>query len=38
MVGAILGDIVGSIYEFDNIKTKDFQLISEDSTYLRMIR
>lgn len=33
MVGAILGDIVGSIYEFDNIKTKDFQLISEDSTY-----
>ena len=22
MIGAIIGDIVGSIYEFDNIKTK----------------
>lgn len=26
MLGAIIGDIVGSIYEFDNIKTKDFEL------------
>ena len=26
MLGAIIGDIVGSIYEFDNIKTKDFKL------------
>ena len=26
MLGAIVGDIVGSIYEFDNIKTKDFEL------------
>lgn len=26
MLGAIIGDIVGSIYEFDNIKTKDFPL------------
>lgn len=26
MIGAIIGDIVGSIYEFDNIKTKDFEL------------
>ena len=24
MIGAIVGDIVGSVYEFDNIKTKDF--------------
>ncbi|HAU65888.1 MAG: ADP-ribosylglycohydrolase [Lentisphaerae bacterium GWF2_44_16] len=24
MIGAIIGDIVGSRYEFDNIKTKDF--------------
>jgi ADP-ribosylglycohydrolase len=24
MIGAIIGDIVGSVYEFDNIKTKDF--------------
>ena len=31
MLGAIIGDIVGSVYEFDNIKTKDFQLFREDS-------
>ena len=29
MRGAIIGDIVGSIYEFDNIKTKDFPLFGE---------
>ena len=29
MIGAILGDIVGSIYEFDNVKTKDFELFDE---------
>ena len=29
MLGAIFGDIVGSVYEFDNIKTKDFPLFSE---------
>ena len=29
MYGAIIGDIVGSIYEFDNIRTKDFPLFSE---------
>ncbi len=28
MLGAILGDIIGSIYEFDNIKTKSFPLFS----------
>lgn len=28
MIGAIIGDIVGSIYEFDNIKTKDFELFN----------
>ena len=28
MLGAIIGDIVGSIYEFDNIKTKNFNLFS----------
>lgn len=26
--GAIVGDIVGSVYEFDNIRTKDFPLFS----------
>lgn len=31
MLGAIIGDIVGSIYEFDNIKTKDFPLFQTDS-------
>ncbi|MBQ9845420.1 MAG: ADP-ribosylglycohydrolase family protein [Oscillospiraceae bacterium] len=29
MYGAIIGDIVGSVYEFDNIKTKDFPLFSD---------
>ena len=29
MLGAIIGDIVGSVYEFNNIKTKDFPLFSE---------
>ena len=33
MIGAIIGDIVGSKYEFNNIKTKDFPLFSSDSTY-----
>ena len=28
MIGAIIGDIVGSIYEFHNIKRKDFELFS----------
>ena len=28
MIGAIIGDIVGSIYEWDNIKTKNFPLFS----------
>ena len=28
MLGAIIGDIVGSVYEWDNIKTKDFHLFS----------
>lgn len=28
MMGAIIGDIVGSVYEWDNIKTKDFPLFS----------
>lgn len=30
MLGAIIGDIVGSVYEFDNIKTKDFPFYRED--------
>ena len=27
MLGSIVGDIVGSVYEWNNIKTKDFQLL-----------
>ena len=30
MLGAIVGDIVGSVYEWDNIKTKDFPLFREN--------
>ena len=33
MLGAIIGDIVGSIYEFANIKTKDFPLFSDGKIY-----
>lgn len=30
MIGAIVGDIVGSVYEWDNIKTKEFPLFRPD--------
>jgi len=30
MLGAIIGDIVGSRFEFNNIRTKDFELFAED--------
>jgi ADP-ribosylglycohydrolase len=30
MIGAIIGDITGSVYEGDNIKTKDFPLFRDD--------
>lgn len=33
MVGGIIGDIIGSIYEFDNIKSKKFQLFSNRMEY-----
>ncbi len=33
MIGAIFGDIVGSVYEFDNIKTKDFELFSDECAF-----
>lgn len=35
MIGAIIGDIVGSPYEFDDtaIKTTEFELFSEESTW-----
>lgn len=33
MIGSIIGDIVGSIYEFDNIKTKQFPLFGAGCNY-----
>lgn len=33
MLGAITGDVVGSIYEWDNIKTKDFPLFTERNSF-----
>jgi len=33
MYGAIIGDIVGSIYEFHNIKTKDFPLFQKHNFF-----
>ncbi|MDD7313158.1 MAG: hypothetical protein PUH03_02230 [bacterium] len=43
MLGAIIGDIVGSRFEFSNIKTKDFQLFdkscyfTDDSVKIRSL-
>lgn len=33
MIGAIVGDVIGSVYEFDNVKVKDFPLFSAGSTF-----
>ncbi len=33
MLGSIIGDIIGSPYEFHNIKTKDFELFSQNSHF-----
>ncbi|MBQ9493995.1 MAG: ADP-ribosylglycohydrolase family protein [Oscillibacter sp.] len=33
MYGAIIGDIIGSVYEWDRIKTKDFPLFSPESAF-----
>lgn len=30
MFGAIIGDVIGSVYERDNVKTKDFPLFRDD--------
>ncbi len=30
MIGAMIGDIVGSVYEWHNIKTKDFPFFSDN--------
>lgn len=33
MIGAIIGDVVGSRFEFNNIKTKDFELVTSESEF-----
>ena len=33
MLGSVIGDIVGSIYEFGNIKTKDFEFFNSNGSY-----
>ena len=33
MLGAIIGDVVGSIYEFDNTKNYHFKMFTADSNY-----
>ena len=33
MLGAIIGDVVGSRFEFNNIKTKDFELVTSESEF-----
>jgi ADP-ribosylglycohydrolase len=33
MIGAIFGDIAGSIYEFNNIKTTEFELLGSGTNY-----
>lgn len=33
MLGAIAGDIIGSVYEFNSVKTKDFPLFTQDSIF-----
>lgn len=33
MIGSIIGDAAGSIYEFDNIKTKNFPLLSRGCSF-----
>jgi ADP-ribosylglycohydrolase len=33
MIGAIAGDIIGSVYEWENIKTKEFELFRPDCSF-----
>jgi ADP-ribosyl-[dinitrogen reductase] hydrolase len=33
LLGAVIGDIIGSVYEWDRIKTKTFPLFSEESDF-----
>ena len=33
MIGSIIADVIGSVYEFENTKKEDFELFSEGSTF-----
>jgi ADP-ribosylglycohydrolase len=33
MIGAVIGDVIGSVYEWNNCKQKDFPLFVENSTF-----
>ncbi|NLA04674.1 MAG: ADP-ribosylglycohydrolase family protein [Firmicutes bacterium] len=33
MIGAIAGDVIGSVFEFNNVKSTDFELFSTGSTF-----
>ena len=33
MLGAVLGDIIGSSYEWHNVKTKNFPLVTTGTKY-----
>lgn len=33
MIGSIIGDIAGSIYEFNNIRTKEFEFFGKETEY-----
>ncbi|MEM7649842.1 MAG: hypothetical protein AAF283_11735 [Cyanobacteria bacterium P01_A01_bin.70] len=33
MLGAIAGDMIGSVYEFNNRSTKDFPVVIDDTTF-----
>jgi len=33
MIGSIIGDVVGSVYEFNNHKSKEFKLFHKDCSY-----
>ena len=33
MLGSIIGDIVGSVFEYNNIKSKTFSFFDENKTF-----
>ena len=33
MYGAIIGDIIGSVYELESVKTEDFELLPDGSRF-----